>query len=117
MESLANLSGYQKPSVLGSCRPLNSIMRQKWQLSNGNQPDTSRQTEMHHNSADLFHLQSHNIQAEDLLDPPGTLFVSPCRTEDLLKVVRQTTEQERETAEVGNNGNPPPGPVYIFAAR
>lgn len=63
MKSLANLSGYQKPSLLGSFRPLDSITRQKWQLSNGSWPVSSRQTGMHHNSADLFHLQSHNTQA------------------------------------------------------
>lgn len=76
MESLANLSGYQKPSIPGSSRPLNSIRRQKWQLSNGNQPYTSRQTVMHHNSADLFHLQTHSIQAGG---PPRSTWYLVCK--------------------------------------
>lgn len=100
MESLANLSGYQKPSTLGSFRPLDSITRQKWQLSNGNQPGSSRQTGMHCNSADLFHLQSPSTWAGG---PPGCSWYQvfcPCRAEGLLKWVGESTEQERETAGV-----------------
>lgn len=61
-EPLANLSGYQKPNLQGSFRPVDSMTRQKWQLSS--QPAASRQTGMHHSTAELFHLQSQSKQAE-----------------------------------------------------
>lgn len=113
MEPLANLSGYQKPSLLGSFRPVDSITRQKWQLSNGSQPAASGETGMHHSTAELFHLQSQSTLAEG---PSASSEYRVCHipVEEicLLKLAGQPTEQDRDGAEVSNNSKCSTTPPY-----